>query len=186
MYKMRTLLKSLFVTALLIAGTAAAQTPTPIPAANYTPFVVGLSGFDLDNAESSPRHALGIPYWGAQGLYVYGQATESISAGAVLIVNQNSAFSLADTTEAGSTSKRICVATADMTTTNRFGWAWCGGGPFEAFVASGVSAGDALTTTGTGGVAGAGGDAIIGCTAVDAGVGDTTRVTIFCTVPART
>lgn len=182
---MKTLLKSLFV-ALLIASAATAQTPTPIPNAAYTPYVVGLSGFDLDNAATSPRHALGVPYWGSQGLFLYGQATESISAGAVLIVNENAAFSLADTTEAGSTSKRICVATADMTTTNRFGWAWCGGGPFEAFVASGVSAGDALTTTATEGVAGAGGDAIVGCTAIDAGVGNTTRVTIFCTAPART
>lgn len=183
---MKTLLKSLFVTALLISGAAVAQTPTPVPASDYDPYVVGLSGFDLDNADTAPRHSLGIPYWGAQGVFVYGQATETISAGALLIVNHNAAFSLADTTEAGSTSKRICVATSNMTTTNRFGWAWCGGGAFEAFVASGVSAGDALTTTGTGGVAGAGGDAIIGCTAVEAGVGDTTRVKIFCSVPART
>lgn len=183
---MKTLLKSLFVTALLIAGTAVAQTPTPIPASDEAPFVVGLSGADLDNSSASPQFALGVPYWGSQGLYVYGQATEAITPGAVVIVNHNSAFSLADTTEAGATSKRICVASSTMSTSSRFGWAWCGGGVFDAFVAAGISAGDALTTTATEGVAGTGGDSIVGCTAVEAGVGNTTRVKIFCSVPART
>jgi hypothetical protein len=183
---MKTLLKSLFVTALLIAGTAAAQTPTPVPASDDAPFIVGLSGTDLSNASETPQFSLGIPYSGSSGFYVYGQATETITAGAWVIVNHNAAFSLADTTEAGSTSKRICVATGAMSNTSRFGWAWCGGGVFEAFVASGISAGDALTTTATAGVAGTGGDSLVGCTAVEAGVNDTTRVKVFCSVPSRT
>lgn len=182
---MKTLLKSLLV-ALVIASTAAAQTPTPVPASDDAPFIVGLSGTDLDNSSATPQFSLGIPYSGSAGFYLYGQATETITAGAWVIVNHNSAFSLMDTTEAGATSKRICVATSAMSNDSRFGWAWCGGGVFEAFVASGISAGDALTTVATAGVAGTGGDSLVGCTAVEAGVGDTTRVKVFCSTPART
>jgi hypothetical protein len=177
---MKTFIKSL-ATALLIVSTASAQSVS-----DYNPFVVGLSGSDVADSSAIPQHSLGIPYWGAQGVFVYGEATEAINAGAFLIVDHDAKFTLADTVEAGSTSKRICVAGSSMTTASKYGWAWCGGGAFEAFVASGVTAGSAITTTATNGVAGSGGTAIVGCTAVEAGINNTTRVKIFCSIPSRT
>jgi len=152
-----------------------------VPASGFTQdsYVVGLSGVDLETAASTPQSTLGIPYWGKQGVYIYAQATETISAGNWVFLDEANLLTLGDTTESGTEQVRVCVAAADMTTTNKYGWVWCGAGVFEAIVVNGVAAGSALTTTTTPGQAGTGGDAITGCLTIDAGVTDT-RVTVRC------
>lgn len=158
-----------------------------VPASGFTQdnYIVGLSGFDLDTAVSSPAHELGVPYWGKQGMFKYAQASETITAGSWVFLSETNILTLADTTESGTEQLPVCVATSNMTTTNKYGWVWCGGGVFEAFVTNAVAADSALTTTATGGTAGTGGDAITGCINIDAGV-TATRVTVRCATLALT
>lgn len=168
-----------------LTATASAQTPTPTSTPSYDPFVVGLTGFDLTNSTAQPRHQLGIPYWGREGVFVYGKATETILAGQWVFLNERNELTLMDTTESGTEQMRVCVETANANTTTPYVWVWCGVGSFEAIVTNGVAADSSLTTTGSAGVAGTGGDAITGCINIDAGVTDT-RVTVRCATIAQT
>lgn len=159
-----------------------------VPASGFTQdnYIVGLSGFDLDLATSTPQSALGVPYWGSQGVFKYAQASETIAAGSWVFVSESNILTLADTTESGTEQLPVCVAAANMnTTTGKYGWVWCGAGVFEAIVTNAVAADSALTTTATGGTAGTGGDAITGCINIDAGV-TATRVTVRCATLALT
>ncbi len=174
MRDMKTRILSLLV-ALLVA----------IPAFAQDSFVVGLSGSDLDLASATPQHALGIPYWGKEGVFIYGEATEAISAGNWVFLDELNRLTLGDTAESGTEQVRVCVSAANLTTTNKYGWVWCGAGTFEAIVVNGVAADSALTTTATAGQAGTGGDAITGCINIDAGVTNT-RVTVRCATLALT
>ena len=150
-----------------------------VPAFAQDPFVVGLSGVDLDKASASPEAQLGIPYWGKEGLFIYAEATENIGAGRWVFLNESNQLTLADTAESGTEQMRTCVSVASLTTTNKYGWVWCGVGTFEAIVANGVAADSNLTTTTNGGEAGTGGDVIATCINIDAGVTNT-RVTVRC------
>lgn len=164
---------------LLVPAFAIAQTATPTNTPFPNPFVVGLEGFNLDASTSLPRHDIGIPYWGKQGMYLYGVATETIGKGQWVFVDEANNFTLLDTTEAGIYNKRTCVATSDMTTTNKYGWAWCGAGVYKAAVVTSIPAGFPLTTTSTAGVAGAGGKGLTSCMSVVVGA-DLTPTTVRC------
>lgn len=112
-----------------------------------------------------------------RGAWVYGQADEAITAGqAVFVTESDGGLTLADTTESGSTAKLVGIADTAIAS-GSYGWVWVGEGTFEAIVTNAVAAGTNLTTTGTGGTVGTGGDAINGLISVDAGV-TSTRVTV--------
>lgn len=111
-----------------------------------------------------------------KGHYRYAQASGAIDAGAAVTLTYTvgSANTVTDcqaaevdTTASGSTPKVIGIAQAALAD-NEYGWFWVGCGHTEALVATGVSAGDALTTTATAGELGAGGDAVTGLAALDA------------------
>lgn len=170
---------------LMVTGSALAATPTPTVTPNFTPYVVGLAGFDLSTSTALPRHELGIPYWGKEGVFIYGQATETILTGQWVFLDEQNKLTLMDTTESGTEQMRVCVETAGATTTTPYVWVWCGAGVFEAIVVNAVSADSPLTTTATAGAAGTGGDAITGCINIDAGVTDT-PVTVRCASLSQT
>lgn len=181
---MKKIIVLMFALALATAAQAQTATPTSTPTSTSTPtqvpFIVGVSGFDLTASTSDQKFALGIPYWGAQGMFMYVQATETTTQGDWVFVDEQNKLTLTDTTEASVKPFRVCVANSAMTTTNKYGWAWCGAGVFGAHVASGVAATDPLTTTATAGVAGIGGAAITSCVNVAAGAGASTLVTVRC------
>src|SRR5690606_23575978 len=113
------------------------------------------------------------PIYG-HGAWLYGQADENIDAGEwVHYASADGGLTLMDTTEAADEPGRIAVADADIASGD-WGWVWHGEGTFEAILVNGTSAGSQLTTTGTAGQAGTGGDAIAGTQNIDAG-GDGTR-----------
>jgi hypothetical protein len=170
------------VFALLLTPLAAfAQTPTPTATPTFNPYVVGLAGFNLEASSESPRHALGIPYWGKEGIYLYGKATETIVAGSWVLVDLANQFTLADTSEALGLGKptRVCVTSANSSTSSPYVWAWCGGGTFSAILTNSLTANTYLTTTTSGGVAGSTGVALAECVNIQAGVTDT-RVKVKC------
>lgn len=120
--------------------------------------------------------ALGARYIDRFGRWFeYAQANGDIDEGATCILtdtitsNEISDVQAAEgnNTASGSTRKKIGIAEATIAD-NGYGWFFRGFGHTEALVANGISAGAALTTTDTAGVAGAGGDAIAGLYAVDA------------------
>jgi hypothetical protein len=166
---------------ILAPALALAQTATPTATATYNPYVVGLAGFDLTSSSASPMHTLGIPYWGKEGVYLYGKAAATVTAGQWVIVNNLNEISLLDNTAAlaAAVPLRVCVATAGGTTASPYIWVWCGGGTFKALVTNGVTAGSYLTTTAVDGTAGTTGVAISACMNVEAGVTDT-RVNVRC------
>lgn len=147
-------------------------------------FVVGLQGVDLTASPATPQFTLGIPYFGSQGIFLYAKASEAITAGQWVFINESNVLTLADTTESGTEQMRVGVAAATAASGDYI-WVWLGAGVFEAILTNSLAADTALTTTGTGGVAGSGGDAISGCINIDAGVTDT-RVTVRCTGFAST
>ncbi len=140
------------------------------------------AGIDTTKVDSSQKYEINRIYRIEHpvhgfGAYEYGQADEAIDAGeSVFYAEADGGMTLADTTEAGSTSKPVGVADADIAS-GSWGWVFRGEGLFEAILSNSLSAGTNLTTTGTGGTLGSGGDAINGASSVDAGVTDT-RVTI--------
>lgn len=175
----------LFFALLLAPVLAVAQTATPTATHTSTatpvstPFIVGLSGFNLDSASATRDQQLGIPYSGYQGVFVYAQATETISKGNWVFLNERSELTLTDTTEAGAKPLRVCVAANDMTTTLKYGWVWCGEGNFQAYVAAGIAPQTPLYTTGTAGVLGLGGASVAGCRSISAGSASA-PVTVYC------
>ena len=132
-------------------------------------------GVNLDQVDLTPQYDLGAYHWGNNGLYQYVRCEGSIGAGRYVFVDEN--FDLAIATSSPSIAQAIGVTRVAMTD-EQYGWVWRGCGTFEAILANGVSAGVNLTTTGSAGEAGTGGDTIIGLRSVDAGVTDT-RVTVF-------
>lgn len=115
------------------------------------------------------------------GAWVLGQADENIAAGEFVFVTEtDGGLTLMDSTEAGSSPKLVGVADVAIAS-GSYGFVWVGEGEFEAEVDNGVSANTQLTTTGTAGEAGTGGDVINGLRNVDAGV-DGTRVTVECPI----
>ena len=173
------LIKSLILTALLIPFLAFGQTDASLNS------VTGLAGVDLNKASIKPLYDLGVPYFGKQGIFSYAKCTETISDGQWVFIDESNQLTLADTTESGTEQMRVGVSAADCTTSAPYVWVWLGGGVFEAILTNALAADTALTTTGTGGTAGSGGDAISGCINIDAGV-TSTRVTVRCTGFAST
>ena len=164
------------ILALVLAPVVAlGQTATPTSTATYAPFVVGLAGFNLTASSDTPRHQLGIPYYGKEGIFVYAKATETIGDGQWVFLSSDNTLTLADIMEGATTGKpqRVCVAAADATTSSPYLWVWCGGGTFNALVTNAVAAGVYLTTTLVPGTAGTTGQAIGECVTVQAGVTDT-------------
>ena len=110
------------------------------------------------------------------GAWLYGQADEAIAAGEwVHYVSADGGLTLMDSTESADQPGRIGVADGAIAS-GSYGWVWHGEGTMECIVVNAVAAATQLTTTGTAGQAGTGGDAITGVQNVDAGV-TSTRVT---------
>lgn len=136
----------------------------------------GVAGKDLTVNEENPSETVGALFTGSDGVYQYVKSEGGCSAGHFLLVDEAGDATKITTTNSGAVAQAVGVAVAALTD-EYYGWVWRGCGTFEAIVADGVTAGN-LTTTATDGVAGTGGDTIIGARNVDAGVTDT-RVTIF-------
>ena len=136
----------------------------------------GAASIDLTVNEEKPTQTVGDLFIGTDGIYQYVKSEGGASAGMFLLVDQVGDATKLTTTNSGSTAQAVGVAVADLTD-EYYGYVWRGVGTFEAIVADSVTAGN-LTTTATDGVAGTGGDTIIGARNVDTGVTDT-RVTIF-------
>lgn len=174
-----------FLFLLLAPVLAVAQTATPTATHTATatpvttPFIVGVANFNLDSASATRDSQLGVVYGGYQGSFLYAQATETISKGNWVFVDEHYLLTLTDTTEAGAKPLKVCVAANNMTTTLKYGWVWCGAGNFQAYVASGIAPQTPLTTTGTAGVAGVGGASFAGCRSISAGSASA-PVTVFC------
>lgn len=171
------LIKSLFITALLIPVLAFGQTDA---SAN---FVVGLAGVDINKASVKPLYELGVPYFGKQGVFIYGKCTETISDGSWVFISDTNTLTLADHTESASDTHRVGVAATDCTTAAPYIWVWGGEGVFEALVDNAVAANTAIQVGSAGskdGIAVSGAnDAITGCKNIDVGV-TSTRVTVQC------
>ena len=90
-----------------------------VPVASFAQdnYIVGLSGTDLDKASESPESTLGIPYWGKQGVFIYAKATETITDGHWVFLDESNQLTLADTTESGTEQMRVCVSATDLSTT---------------------------------------------------------------------
>ncbi len=136
----------------------------------------GIAAFDLTENVAIPTQAVGTLVTGTDGVYQYGRCEGGLLAGQFALVDELGDLTALTTTNSGSLPQAVGVACADLTD-EYYGWVWRGCGVFEAIVTNGAAAG-ALTTTATPGVAGTGGDTIIGARNVDAGVTNT-RVTIF-------
>ena len=129
-------------------------------------------GVDLTKVRTStegPDFELGSAHRNENGEYLYVNAAEAIDAGALVRVTPDLNFDAyeLDTTDSGSTHNTCGVAQAAIAS-GGYGWVWRGRGSTEALVATGISAGDALTTTATDGELGSGGDGVKGLYAVDA------------------
>jgi len=145
-----------------------------------------LAGIDTTKVSTSAEYSikrmysLNHPIYGG-GFWMYGQADEALTAGQfVFYTMSDGGLTLMDTTEAGATPKFIGVTDAVIASAS-YGWVWVGQGEYEAIVVNAVSANTQLTTTGTAGSAGTGGDTIAGLRNIDAGVTDT-RVTVTCPI----
>lgn len=180
--------KLLVALALLVApGLAMAQTATPTSTATFNPYVVGLSGFNLQESTELPKHSLGIPYFGKEGIYLYVKATVTVTDGQWVVVDGYNNATLLDNSAAiaASVPLRTCVVTADADTDTPYVWSWCGGGVFKALVTSGVSAGVVVTTTAVDGTVGTGGIAVNNCVTVVTGASPT-RTDVRCADFAKT
>ncbi len=181
---MRKILVSL-LTLLLLPAISFAQTatptasPTPTATPINTPFIVGVANFNLESASATRDSQLGVVYGGFQGSFLYAEATETISKGNWVFVDEHYQLTLTDSTEAGAKPLKVCVAANNMTTTLKYGWVWCGAGNFQAYVAAGIAPQTPLTSTGTAGVAGVGGASFAGCRSISAGSASA-PVTVFC------
>ena len=136
----------------------------------------GLVGFDFTVNESLPTQKVGATFTADDGIYQYAKCEGGLTAGQFALIDENGDATALTTTNSGSLPQAVGVACATLTD-EYYGWFWRGCGVFEAIVTNGAVAGQ-LTTTASAGVAGTGGDTIIGARNVDAGVTDT-RVTIF-------
>ena len=141
-----------------------------------------LAGINTQQVDSSKKwdinkvFRINHPTYG-RGAWLYGQADEALVAGEfVHYVSSDGGMSMMDTTESADEPGRIACVDTDIAS-GSWGWAWHGEGTFEAQVVNGVAAATQLTTTGTAGEAGTGGDTIPGLQNIDAGVTDT-RVTV--------
>ena len=134
---------------------------------------------DLSSANAVKQCGLGELHVDDLGrTWEYVQANGAVAAGEwVLIPNGNDAVKLT-TTNAASVGQKVGIAHFAFAD-NEFGWVFRGNGDFEAIITNAHSAAALLTTTGTDGEAGAGGVALDGARAIDAGV-TSTRVTVHC------
>lgn len=137
----------------------------------------GLVGFDLTVNEALPTQVVGALFSGDNGFYSYQKCEGGLTAGQFALIDELGDATGLTTTNSGSLPQSVGVACADLTD-EYYGWFWRGCGSFEAIVTNAVAAGTQLTTTASAGVAGTGGDTIIGLRNVDAGV-TSTRVTVF-------
>jgi hypothetical protein len=122
----------------------------------------GKAYINLELVDTSPTQELGSGVWADSGRYEYFQASGAVAEGAACILTYaDGQAAEMDTTGSGSTPKVVGVA-VEALADNEYGWFWRGAGYDTALVVTGVSAGDALTTTATAGVLGSGGDTVIG------------------------
>lgn len=136
-----------------------------------------LVGVALSEQSATQLFPLGALHIDEQGrFWEYCQINGALAAGyTALIPNGNDAAPLT-TTNAGSVGQKVGIADRAFTD-NYFGWLFRGNGDFEAVIANAHSAGALLTSTANAGIPGAGGVALDGLRAIDAGV-TATRVTV--------
>lgn len=137
----------------------------------------GRAGQDFTVNTVDPTETVGALFSGSDGVYQYVKNEGTTLAGQALLIDENGDATGLTTTNSGSLPQAVGIATCDLTD-EYYGYVWRGCGTFEAIVTNGVAAGTQLTTTGSAGVVGTGGDAIQGLRSVDLGVTDT-RVTVF-------
>lgn len=135
----------------------------------------GRAATEFDSSADA-RDTLGALFTGSDGIYQYVVAGEAVEAGEWVIVDEAGEINYLNTTDSGALPQAVGIAVSDIAL-GEYGYVWRGCGVYEAFVTNGATAAQ-LTTTATDGVAGAGGDNIIGARNVDTGVTDT-RTTIF-------
>lgn len=124
-------------------------------------FAAGSLPPSITGALSQPEYALGTQIWADSGLYIYGQANGAIAEGYICkYVEGTFDFDTVDTTESGTTPTNlgVCVTSGGLAD-NYFGWFWRGCGKESVYVQD-VAANVQVTTTGTAGQGGAGGDYI--------------------------
>lgn len=128
-------------------------------------FVIdGPAGVDLTKTDSVARHAVGTVVKTDDGQYTYVKhSLAAATAGDAFKIQEDYQTVALDSTESGSEPTNVGVAQIDIaagTTTAQYAFLFTGYGNFNANIATGVSAGAALTTTASAKVLGAGGDAV--------------------------
>lgn len=101
------------------------------------------------------------------GAYQYAQAGEAINVGDACVLTPLGQATMVDTTASGAVGNIIGIAQATLAN-DEYGWFWRGCGVTEATVETGTTSGLVLTTTGTDGTLGTGGDRVVSAFAVDA------------------
>ena len=130
----------------------------------------GKAGIDFTRTGSTAEHTVGTKVKTNDGEYVYFKHTLSAAAtaGDALKYNEDGTSIALDSTVSGSEPTDVIVPQVTIAAGNvtpQYGWAFSGYGNFNASVATSISAGAALTTTGTAKVLGSGGD-VVGAAAV--------------------
>lgn len=145
-------------------------------------YVINLAGVDLTKTDSTPRYDLGLTVITDDGHYQYVKhSLAAATAGNAYKIDENFSTVALDSTESGTEPTNVGVfqiGVAAGTTTAQYAFAFIGFGNFEASVATGLSAGTALTTTASAGVLGTGGDAV-GAALVDSTSGGAAVVTCY-------
>jgi len=137
-------------------------------------------GVDLTYADTVLPHSggiLGAHYPANDGMYQLVKAAGTIAAGGFCTIDELGNATAATDTTSGATAKGVGIAPVAVTV-NQYFFAWRGLGQFEALVTNAVAADTNLTTTAVAGIAGTGGDTIIGLRSIDLGV-TATRVTVY-------
>jgi len=135
-----------------------------------------LVGYDLTADEVVASQIPGALYTGTDGIYQYIKASEALTAGAFLVLDENSNAAQLTTTNGTAVARGVGVAEVSITS-GRFGWCWRGCGKYTGIVTNAAAAAN-LTTTAVAGIAGVGGTTIIGARNTAAGV-TATRVAIY-------
>lgn len=146
----------------------------------------GKAGIDFTSTGPTQEYTLGLTVKTNDGEYTY--VKHSLAAAAIgdcYKIQEDYVTVALDTTVSGAEPTAVGAAQTAMlagTATAQYGWLFTGYGNFLASVATTISAGAALTTTGTAKVLGAGGDAV-GAAAVGNTAGG--AAVIACFAPAK-
>lgn len=132
-----------------------------------------------------PGFALGTKCWADSGLYMLCVASGTVEIASVCEISSAYAADTVTTAESGSTPKTIGVAVSALTD-GQYGWFWRGFGVENVSVATTISADTQLTTTSSAGVAGSGGDNIIGLVTIGETSGGAAVISCLATGPLST